>query len=517
MRNLTVLTEKVLSILEKDTSKWDEWTSKKELYPVSQADAMKQFVSRIEEQKIKNEKVLVAGDYDCDGIMSTTIMVSGLRAFGIDCGFYIPDRIQEGYGLSEQTVRLAHQKGYTMILTVDNGVKAFKALALAKQYSICVIVTDHHTIEQEPDCDCLVHPGVLDSPFHVLCGAGIAYECMRALGVDTRYHLELAAIASIADVMPVIRETRAIIQNGLEALNEDHEKHLFPLATDRVLNETSVGFQIVPKLNAVGRLSNLANVNNVVRYFLSEDMKDITAFQQQINHINERRKTMSEQMCKEANERLDLSRKVFLIKKDSFHEGIIGLVAGSLCASYQRPVIVMTSSNQGYKASMRSPNGFDCMDFLSVFKGFSEIGGHKNAAGFSVNYQDFEEFETYVNQRALTYQWVPESIETLRVDPKELTLEAIESLDVLRPFGQGFTCPPFELTDVNIKSIFDISNGKHRKFTLVNGLQCMNFNQTKKDQEKSVVSIEGFVGNPQINTYRGKKQVNFIIDTINYK
>lgn len=517
MEKLSLLAQKVLETIEKDETKWEEWTSKKELYDISVSDAIKKFVSLMTSAKEKEEKVIVAGDYDCDGIMATTIMVNGLKRLGLECGFYIPNRIKEGYGLNENTVRLAHDKGYTYIVTVDNGVKAFDAINYAKELGMKVIVTDHHTIEEDVDCECLVHPTLMEDEFSTLCGAAVAYECIRALGVDTIYELELAAVASIGDVMSVTKQTRAIIQNGLEALNWDKENHLFSLALDRVLNETSVGFQIVPKLNAIGRLSNLANVNNVVRYFLSDDVKEITSWQAQINHINDQRKKMSEQMCKDASRKCNHSLEVLLISDSSFHEGIIGLVAGNLCATYQKAVIVMAQSQSGYKASMRSPEGFDCMDFLKDFDGFREIGGHTNAAGFGIDIQNYDEFVKYVRNKGQEYKWTPSIQKTLLVNPDELSIEAIESLDVLRPFGPGFVCPLFELKDVEIKSIFDIQNGKHRKFTLSNGLQCMNFNQSDFDRSRSVISISGFIGNIQISQYRGKKQATFIIDKIKYK
>ena len=144
-----MLAQKVLSMLEKDQTKWAEWTQLKDLYPVSESDAVKGFVDIIKQAKKDQDKVIVAGDYDCDGIMATTIMVRGLRKFGIECGFYIPNRIREGYGLNVDTVRLAHQRGYKIIVTVDNGVKASKALSLAKELGMKVIVTDHHTIEED--------------------------------------------------------------------------------------------------------------------------------------------------------------------------------------------------------------------------------------------------------------------------------------------------------------------------------------------------------------------------------
>lgn len=517
MENLNSLVKKVLTHLEPDENKWEYWLSKQELEPISNSECIKQFVSMMSWAKENDEKVIVAGDYDCDGIMATTIMVDGLRCFGIECGFYIPDRIREGYGLNENTVRLAHQKGYGIIVTVDNGVKASEALDLAMEYGMMTVVTDHHTIEGEVDSDVLVHPTLMEAPFESLCGAGVAYECMRALGVDTLYHLECAAIASIGDVMVVKGETRAIIQKGIESLNQTHEKHVFALVNDRVLNEQSIAFQLVPKLNAVGRLSNLANVNNVVRYFLSDDMKDINGMKAQIININDRRKQMSDYMCSHAETKVNPVEKVILVSDPGFHEGIIGLVAGSLSSKYNKPVIIIAENIEGYKASMRSPDGFDCMEFLHDFDRFTAFGGHSQAAGFSFDLRDFKAFKEYVRTRAASYKWKPIPKDTILIDPNELNTTSIEALDILRPFGAGFELPDFEILSPEIKNVFDIQGGKHRKYTLDSGLQCMHFNQSNDNRMQSVMAVSSFCGTVSINQYRGRKDASFIISDIKYK
>lgn len=516
MKQITELTKKVLNYLEPDSSKWEYWTSFQSLYPVSQADCMKKFKERIVSAKENHEKVIVAGDYDCDGISATTIMVSGLRKLGLTCGFYIPDRIKEGYGLNETTVSLAHKKGYTLIITVDNGVKSVPALNLAKELGMDVIVTDHHIIEGEVPCEVLVHPTLMEPYFETLCGAGIAFECMRVLNLDTDYHLQMAGLASVSDMMNVTGQTRALIQNAIQIMNQSHEKHIFSLATDRQLNETSLGFQVVPKLNAIGRLSNLANVNNVVRYFLAEDEASIYNLGQQIVQVNSIRKQMSDQMQKKALSKCNANDEIIIIDDVSFHEGIIGLVAGSLCARFQKPCIVLAKNEQGYKASMRSPEGFNCVDFLSGFDKFTAFGGHANAAGFSLNLSDYSEFLKCMKNRFANYVWNQSERKTLKIDDEELSLAAIQSLDVLRPFGPGFVFPSFEIEHPKIKNVYDFQNHKHRKYTLESGLICMRFNQSNSEYESSVNSIRSFIGSVQINQYQGRKQANFVIDEIVY-
>lgn len=517
MEKITALAQTVLEKLEPNPKLWPEWLEKKPLYPVSQSEEMLQFVQRIECAKENKEKIFVAGDYDCDGILATTIMVSGLREYGIECGFYIPDRIKEGYGLNEDMVLAAHKKGYSILITVDNGVKALDALQLAHSLQMTTIVTDHHMMDEEIDCDILVHPTMLEDCFSTLCGAGIAYECIRSLGVDTTYHLELACVASVADVMVVKGQTRSLIQQGLMALNAEKERHIIKFVTDSVLNEVSLGFQVSPKLNAIGRLSNMANVNNVVRYFLSKDDNEINHLSSQIIEINDRRKHMSSQMCDFARSKVKATDSIILICEANFHEGIIGLVAGDIQSQTNKPVIIGARNQNGYKMSMRSPKGFHCMEFLKPFDGFQTIGGHAQAAGFSMDLNAFAEFEKFLHQRMKEYKWQLEKQDTILIDPEKITIQEIEGLDVLRPFGPGFECPIFEISNPQIKSFFDIQNRKHRRYTLKSGVTCMRFNQPKSELEKSVNSIESFVGKLQINQYQGRKQANFIIDEIKYK
>lgn len=516
MEQMTELTKKVLEFLEPDTSKWEYWTTSQPLNSISESACMERFKKRIAQAVSNCEKVIVAGDYDCDGISATTIMVSGLRQLGLECGFYIPDRIKEGYGLSEAIVTLAHKKGYSLIITVDNGIKSTQALALAKELGMDVIVTDHHTMDEEVNCDIVVHPTLMESCFETLCGAGVAYECMRVLGVDNDYLLQLAGLASISDMMIVKGQTRALIQNALRLMNQTHEKHIFSLATDREVNETSIGFQVVPKLNAIGRLSNLANVNNVVRYFLAQDDESIFTLGQQITQINTIRKQLSDQMQKTALMKCKGNEDIFMIEDASFHEGIIGLVAGSICASFNKPCIVLAKNEQGYKASMRSPEGFNCMDFLGEYPHFVTFGGHGNAAGFSLNLNEYDLFEKFIHTRIKEYTYSVKKKNTLVIDDEELSLKTIQSLDILRPFGPGFVFPSFEIVQPKIKSLYDFQNHKHRKYTLDSGLQCMRFNQSEAEYKKSVNAIYSFIGTVQINQYQGRKQVNFVIDEIVY-
>ena len=511
------LVKKVLETREPDSSKWDQWTQTLDLYPISNCDSILTFKQMIEQFQKENTKVIVAGDYDCDGILATTIMVSGLRQIGLEANFYVPDRIKEGYGLSINTVRMAHKKGYGAIITVDNGVSAHEALLQAKEYGMHVIVTDHHTIETEIPCDCLVHPTLMEEHFSTLCGAAVAYECIRSLGIDDSYLLQLAGVASIGDVMVVKGQTRALIQQAIISLNQRHEPHIFSLLDSQTCNDENIAFQVVPKINAVGRLSNLGNANNVVRYFLSEDYSIIQSYKDQIIRLNEQRKRFSQEMVQIAKLKLHVQDEVYVVADASFHEGIIGLVAGNICSQTKKPTIILAKTPNGYKASMRSPSGFDCMEFLKPFEHFSQLGGHTQAAGFFINLVDYSLFTQFIKKRASEYKWKAQKEETIVVKEEELSIEEIQSLDILRPFGPGFEKPFFEIQEPFVKKMFSFQNGKHCKYTLYSGLQCMNFNQSQEDRDISTSQLKSFKGYATVNEYRGKQESTLILESIEQK
>ena len=211
------------------------------------------------------------------------------------------------------------------------------------------------------------------------------------------------------------------------------------------------------------------------------------------------------------------SEPVLIVQDPSFHEGIIGLVAGSLCSQFQKPVIIFAKNPEGYKASMRSPEGFNCIEFLNGFDDYDALGGHDQAAGFSLHLHAYDSFVDFVREKINTYSWQLEKKPALCVQPEELTVSSLEDLDHLRPFGPGFSFPAIEVDATQIKSFYDFSNGKHRRYTLDSEWTCLYFNIPKSEQNKSVNAIRAFVGQPQMNYYRGTKRVNFVIDRILYK
>ncbi|WP_416326112.1 single-stranded-DNA-specific exonuclease RecJ [[Eubacterium] hominis] len=477
---------------------------------------MKEVVMRIQQAKKNNEKILVCGDYDADGICATTILFDALQRYGVTCGFYIPDRFKQGYGLHPDTVKMADEKGYTLLITVDNGVKAFDALKEAKQRGLDVIVTDHHDME-ESDIDAwiVLHPFTMGEEFQYLSGAGVALEISRALLHDVKEHIILACIASIADVMPLKKETRDIVRLGIFYLKQGLCKPIQALANDRYpkWDETMIAFQIVPKLNVMGRLADMVNVNNMVRFLLLKRADEIQRVATQIHDLNNHRKKMSNEMVETAKSLVHPEYNFQMLYHESFHEGIVGLVAGKIAEELHQPVMVLSRHDEILKGSIRSQGYLDlttffdgCMDVLDSY------GGHKAAAGIGFSLSHKQNVQDYMNEHAKEYVTKAEAeydvIDTLL---SELSIQEVESLQALAPFGEGFDEPLFYLQNVEVKQIKTMGNGAHVKWVLSDEVEAVLFHDIQAYETFADRKTMNFIATIGINRFMGRKKVNLFV------
>lgn len=480
-----------------------------------EAEEMAQVVERLRQARNDQEKVLVCGDYDADGICATAIMVDALHRFGLTVGFYIPDRLSEGYGLNEKTVRMAKERAYSLLITVDNGVRAFAPLQTARQLGLDVIVTDHHVMDaQEPIvCNCLLHPQRMGEAFRTLSGAGVALEVSRALGTVNERQIVYAGVAAIGDVMEMKGETHSIVRQCIALLNQQRVRSIQLLANDSsVWDETKIAFQIVPKLNVTGRLSDRCNVNNTVRYLLSENGSDLITVSKQIAVLNETRKAMSTQMIQTAQRRLS-SQSAFLIVSDpSFHEGIVGLVAGKLCEQYGRPCMVLAQKGDRLRGSIRSVEGVDLSHFFDDLDCLKEYGGHALAAGIAFDCRDRGEVERYVEKKMQLLLPLP-LVQTryIPIERELLTLEQVDSLRLLRPFGNGFEEPLFCVQDLTIADTRTLSGEQHMKWTEKNGMELLFFHVGDRMQDLKEGGFRHFGGTLGINQFRHQRKVSMIL------
>lgn len=483
------------------------------------ANGIKEVVERLAKAKQQQEKILVCGDYDADGICATTILYDALCRYGITCGFYIPNRFREGYGLHAHTVDMAKAKGYSLLITVDNGVKAMEALRRCQEVGMEVIVTDHHTIEEEVPCNLLLHPGMMGDQFSYLCGAGIALMISRALLGDVKEHIVLAAVASIGDVMPLWKETRQIVKRGLTYLKEGVCLPIQYLSRDAypVWDERMVAFQVVPKLNATGRLADLANANNTVRYLMMKDRTSIMAVAKQIDELNQKRRLMSTKMSEYARTLVDEQARFQVLYDEGFHEGLVGLAAGKLCEELHTPVLVFAGDGDELKGSIRSNGIVDLRDFFKDCPvELLAYGGHKAAAGIAIHKSSLEQLRTYAQAQMIHYPQIQEEeeIEVIRCTMEELSVGNVEELESLAPYGEGFVKPTFYVEQYPVKEIRELSQGKHVKWESLKHVDALYFNAKEVYAKYRGETTLSFLGSLSINRYRNEKKVNILVSDV---
>lgn len=507
------LTAKLLAASDLNDEKIREILNTDMVLSTSHADCVLQACRRIQSAKENHEKVFVGGDYDADGICSTAIMKKTLDQLGIVNGYYIPDRFKEGYGLNRKTVELVHEKGYTLIITVDNGVKAHEALQRAKELGMDVIVTDHHEIEEEVEADILVHPDFMEEEYRYLSGAGVAYEISRNLiGDHDQSLVTMCMVALIGDVMPLYRETRKIVKRGLQLLSHGVPRSLsLLLYHPSSVTETDVAFSVVPKLNSIGRMKDSSNVNTLVSYLLCEDEAQLISYSKALSKVNDERKKLSASMSQRAE--LLLSDRPFEIISDvSFEEGICGLVAGRLSNAYHKPVIVMSDNGEVLKGSGRSVPGFDLFSFLSPFEKKVAFGGHRAAVGITVNKSDFEELVTYVNENIQNYELKEENRKAILIHPEDVTFDSVADLSLLSPYPKDMAEPDFAF--INPENVQVVKAGKTVRYLISAGnrtIECVAFPSRNL---KTVEKPEKLIGKLTLNRFRGTVKLTMNLEYV---
>lgn len=495
---------KLLKAMNISDEQMDELMFGDEELHTSQAICVAACCQRILQAKENMEKVFIGGDYDADGICSTAIMKKTLDILDIQNGYYIPDRFREGYGLSANVVRMAHEKGYDLIITVDNGVKAHEAIAEAKRLRMDIIVTDHHRIEEDVEADIVVHPDYMGSEYAYLCGAGVALQISRNLIGNNDEMNAFAAVAHIGDVMPLWKETRRIVKAGIEVLKMGRPRSLYNLFYPGTqVNETTIAFQVVPKLNSVGRMNDISNVNTVVKYLLLNDELQIAEGARQLNQVNDMRRELSASMADEAL-RMCGDEPFPVIYRSSFHEGICGLAAGKLAEQLKKPVLVMAKNGDQIKGSGRSIPGFDMFAFFSDFEELTTFGGHEQAVGITVPENRFDEFRRHVEDKMSRVNIPSEEPvkKAIRIQADDISFDEINDLSRLSPYPKDVFMPYFAITDTQVLKTYETS--KIAKFRIA----CANVDLTGVLYKRKNIDIcddpRCMIGTLELNRYRNQ-------------
>ncbi|MDD7761831.1 MAG: single-stranded-DNA-specific exonuclease RecJ [Firmicutes bacterium] len=442
------------------------------------ADKFFDLIDRAIENK---EKIYIVGDYDCDGIMSTSIFIKTLRRVGIDVDFRIPNRIEDGYGINSDIVSEIYDSGARIIITCDNGVQAFDACNKAKELGMDILITDHHELKIEDGKDILpesigvINPHRIDSKYHFkeLCGAGVVYKlCIELLNknniTDTILRRELiafAAIATICDVVDLKHENRYIVKHGLLELRNTNNIGLNKLievsgVKKEKIDTYAIGFILGPRFNASGRLE-VADAG--ISLLLSDDEDEANSIANHLNELNEERKSLTEEGYKKAvdiieNKKLgdDLSDLVIVEYIEDTHESVAGIIAGRIKEKYHRPTIILTDGKEGVKGSGRSIEGFNLFEAISPISDMLvKFGGHEMACGLSIEKYKIDVFRDKLNERAkLMNIDLDKKVEVDMIFPIAMAdMRLLEMINSFKPFGKANPEPLFADVNLIVKGI----------------------------------------------------------------
>lgn len=453
-------------------------------------------VVRIKRAIEDRERILIYGDYDCDGITSTVMLYDYLENAGADVLYYIPEREGEGYGLNMSTITNISDAGVNLVITVDNGISACHEIEWLSERNIDVIVTDHHQPpEILPSCIAVINPHRSDCkyPFKDLCGAGVTFKLISALECDNEGMLielygDLLAIATMADIVPLYDENRSFVRQGLEVLKNTQREGIAALLQVAGINteETSltseqISFGLAPRINVTGRI---ASVDMAVELLLSQDFDEAEKIAQEINRLNTRRKDIEACIIGDIIDYLhahpkEVNDRVLVVKGKNWHTGVIGITAARLVERYRKPVIVFSEMENGeLRGSARSVEGYSIIKAISACSSLlQKFGGHPMAAGLSLNKKDYDNFkialEAYNREN---YPIMPYS--SLAVDAditiQDITIQNIRLLSRLQPFGAENPQPIPVLRGVELTTINSIGNGNHLRITLSDGVQTID-------------------------------------------
>ena len=459
----------------------------------------------------EKEKIIVYGDYDCDGICSTSIMVKTFEKLGYPVSYYIPIRYQDGYGLNVSNVIKIKEAGFKLIICVDNGICQVEAINKANELGVDVIVIDHHEeSEERVKALGIIHPSISNISDVFGCGGFMSLITSAALlGSYDPYLLTLAGLSTISDMMELKEYNRNVVRLALEYLKTYKYKPLMTLLETEIITEKSFGLDIAPKINAVGRLVEDKTINRLVRFLLSEDDEEIFKLSSWIANTNELRKTLT----KEAVETLpkDLLNEEGIVLKLDIKEGLIGLIANRLLNEYNVPTIIFTkdSVNENFlKGSIRSKEGFNVQKaFESLSKYMVAGGGHALAGGLTIKAEDFEEFKSDFIKLAKAYKFTKVEPPSIELSLQEISFKNYDILREFSPFGVGFPEPVFSLKNLPTKSLQFISFGKHLSTPVSINSKILGFNISQAEI-KSHLTVDLF-GNLSTSVFRDKLSIEF--------
>ncbi len=491
---------------------------------------MDRAVERISRALAAGEKMAVFGDYDVDGITATVLLVDYLRSRGADCVKYIPRRIEDGYGLGRDALRLLREKGVTLVITVDCGITGVEEARFAREIGMDLVITDHHECKDVLPCAAaVVDPRRPDCPypFKHLAGVGVALKLVLALGEQREEALfarycALAAVGTVADVMQMTGENRTIVHRGLESIGSTDFLGLQALLretglADRDVSSVQIGFVLAPRINAAGRMGEAELAADLL---LTNDPARAECLARELCGLNRERQAVEQEIFAQAVEQIEYlpagERSALVLSSEVWHQGVVGIVASRLSERYSCPSFMIHLQNGMGKGSCRSYGGFNlfaalesCSDLLVDF------GGHELAAGFNIREEDIPAFRRRMNHCVCDYCNGETPVSSLEVDvtirdPSCITLEEMEQLDRLEPYGAGNNRPVFALMGAKVESLQNVGQNRHLKLRLSKGpyhFDAIFFSATAGECGAAAGMRVDAAFHLQVNEFRGVSSV----------
>jgi single-stranded-DNA-specific exonuclease len=478
---------------------------------------------RIKKAILEKETITIVGDYDVDGVISTTIMLDFFKTINVKVNHIIPNRFEHGYGLSIKIVDMINEG---LVITVDNGISAYEASLKLKEKNIDLIITDHHTVgDKIPDALAIINPKQKDCNFEFkdICGAQVAWYLCAAikkemnLDVNMGDYLDLLCVAIIADIMPMTTLNYTIVKQGLKKIKSSSReafKILNEIMSKKSLVSDDVGFFIAPKLNSAGRMDD---ASIALEFLLSENPQNANETLSLLDELNNYRKTLQEEISRKADSKTNKDDNAVVVWGENWHEGVIGIVASKLSNSHKKPAFIFSIHNGIAKGSARANADVNLYDLITkanhLLLGY---GGHKNAAGLSLKEENLEEFKTIINKELENYK------ENLHIEPITLgeldvasvDLEFLSIIEQFEPYGLENHRPIFKISNTSLVKYDLIGRDKnHLKLTLnSNGVifEALKFNDSNINFSQNLDLIVSVAK----NEFRGEVTPQFLIQDI---
>lgn len=487
----------------------------------------------------RKEKIFIYGDYDVDGVTATVLLLRLLDWLGIKAEHYIPNRLTEGYGMNKKAIKRIASAGADLLITVDNGISSLQEVEYARSLGLDVIITDHHQSGDEiPEACAVVNPNRSDDPYDTpLAGVGVAFKLAHALLKEINAqpdeakefltsHLDLVALGTVADIVPLTGENRVLVTQGMKILRDTDKVGLSTLlelvcGLDREINSDAISYYLAPRLNAAGRH---AKADLCVSLLRTEDRLKAIELSRQLNRLNDERRKLENDILSAClnliEQNTDEGTHVIVANGEGWHLGVVGIVASRILERFYRPVIVLAMDKDTARGSGRSIKGFDlyqaltrCGDFLSVF------GGHKRAVGLTMSVDNISPFRRAINEYAAetldSSIFQPSLTIDSEVSPEELTMENVEDLQNLEPFGSGNPSPVFALNGATLLYDPRVVGKDHLKLVFNAGgyqLSAIGFSMASRIPELENPEARIDVAfKPFINRWRGRSSVELEI------